>query len=430
MRRDALSLAGLVRAAAGAILLLSLFAGRYSWAGANLRSVTIDSSGSELSVLLSLSKELKPRIFRLQNPDRLVIDLPATTADRRLPLPQAVAPIRNLRLGHQAAGSLRLVLELQPGAWPRPAWDGTLKGDGYRLRIGAAPLSSEARPPAVAPAVSAVAAAPVAPPAPVAVRAAHAPDSSDRDLVIAIDAGHGGTDPGASGRDGTQEKRVTLAIARALAERVNREAGLRAVLTRSSDVFVPLRERMERAQAAGAHLFVSIHADAVRDRDIEGASVYVLSDRGASSEAARMLADRENSADLKGVTLADKNPSLASVLLDLSQSASLGSSAEAAAQVLTALDQVGAVRKQQVQHAAFVVLKSPAIPSMLIETAYISNPAEERKLRDPGYQARLADAIFSGVTGYFRAHPPDGTLYARLHRDASTGAGTLARSSP
>ena len=429
MRRDALSLAGLARAAAGAILLLSLFAGRYSWAGASLRSVTIDSTGSEVSVLLSLSKELKPRIFRLQNPDRLVIDLPATTADRRLPLPQAVAPIRKLRLGHQAAESLRLVLELQPGAWPRYSWDGSIGGDSYRLRIGASPLSNNVRP-ADAAVESAAAAAPVAPPAPVAVRAAHAPGSADRDLVIAIDAGHGGTDPGASGRDGTLEKRVTLAIARALAERVNREPGLRAVLTRSDDVFVPLRERMERAQAAGAHLFVSIHADAVRDRDIEGSSVYVLSDRGASSEAARMLADRENAADLKGVTLADKNPSLASVLLDLSQSASLGSSAEAAAQVLTALDQVGAVRKQQVQHAAFVVLKSPAIPSMLIETAYISNPAEERKLRNPDYQRRLADAIFSGVAGYFRAHPPDGTLYARLHRDTGNGGNTLARSSP
>ena len=229
------------------------------------------------------------------------------------------------------------------------------------------------------------------------VTAAHAPAEVGRDVVVAVDAGHGGEDPGASGKDGTQEKDVTLAIARRLLERAGAEPGMRAVLTRDGDRFVPLRERADRARRAGADLFVSVHADAVRDRDIDGASVYVLSERGASSEAARMLADRENAADLRGVPLAGRPGALASVLVDLSQAAALGSSVEAAGNVLSALDAVGAIRKREVQYAGFVVLKSPDMPSMLVETAYISNPAEEAKLRDAGYQARLADAIVGGV---------------------------------
>jgi N-acetylmuramoyl-L-alanine amidase len=188
---------------------------------------------------------------------------------------------------------------------------------------------------------------------------------------------------------------------------------------------------MERAHAAHADLFVSIHADAVRDRDIAGASVYTLSYRGASSEAARMLADRENAAVLRGgVSLAGVNPNLASVLLDVAQSANMGVSVEVADEVLGALDHVGAVRKNVVQHAAFVVLKSPDLPSMLVETAYISNPSEERKLRSSAYQAQLAAAIEGGVIAYFRTHPPDGTLYAQRRRNAEgspDAVATLAR---
>jgi len=255
-------------------------------------------------------------------------------------------------------------------------------------------------------------------PAPARVIApAHAPIDQGRDIIVAVDAGHGGEDPGASGRGGTHEKDVTLAIARALAARLNDHPGMRAVLTRDSDRFIPLRERMERARAAHADLFVSIHADAVRDRKIAGASVYTLSDRGASSEAARWLADRENAADLKGgVSLADVNRNLASVLLDLSQTANMGASVEAADEVLTALDGVGAVRKRIVQHAGFMVLKSPDLPSMLVETAYISNPAEEKRLRSRSYQERLASAIEAGVSAYFQRHPPDGTRYAGAPR--------------
>jgi N-acetylmuramoyl-L-alanine amidase len=193
------------------------------------------------------------------------------------------------------------------------------------------------------------------------------------------------------------------------------------VLTRDSDRLIDLRERFERARNAHADLFVSIHADSVRDHSITGASVYTLSYHGASSEAARRLADRENATVLKGgVSLADVNPALASVLLDAAQSQIMGASVEAADQVLGALDDVGAVRKKAVQHAGFMVLKSPDVPSMLVETAYISNPSEERKLRSASYQEQLARAIESGVVNYFQHHPPDGTNYANRRRDGDT----------
>ncbi|HVW70251.1 MAG TPA: N-acetylmuramoyl-L-alanine amidase, partial [Steroidobacteraceae bacterium] len=257
------------------------------------------------------------------------------------------------------------------------------------------------------------------------VRAAHAPVDTGRDVVIAVDAGHGGTDPGAIGHRGTQEKDVTLAIARALAERINDEPGMRAVLTRNRDEFIVLRDRIGRARLAKADMFVSIHADSISNSAVSGASVYVLSEHGASNEAARWLADRENAADLMGgVKLDDKDKQLASVLLDLSQSANISASMTAAQRVLSSLDVVGQVRKSQVQQAGFVVLKSPDIPSMLVETASISNPDEELNLRNGRHQAALAEAIFSGLRGYFTSSPPAGTRFAGARR--STVASVLA----
>lgn len=245
------------------------------------------------------------------------------------------------------------------------------------------------------------------------VQAAHAPRESGRDIVIAVDAGHGGEDPGATGHAGAHEKDVVLAIARSLARHINSEPGMHAVLTRDRDEFLTLRERIHRARAAGADLFVSIHADSIANSAVSGSSVYVLSERGATNEAARWLAERENAADLKGgVSLADKGNTLASVLLDLSQSANISASMSAAHSVLGALEGVGLVRKSRVQQAGFVVLKSPDIPSMLVETAYISNPAEERRLRNPAQQAALAGAIFSGLRSYFAGNPPAGTRFA------------------
>jgi N-acetylmuramoyl-L-alanine amidase len=210
---------------------------------------------------------------------------------------------------------------------------------------------------------------------------------------------------------------------RALAARINREPGMKAVLTRDGDYFISLRERNVRAQKARADLFVSIHADSIANPDVSGSSVYVLSERGATNEQARVLAERENAADLMGgIELDDKDPVLRGVLIDLSQTASISASLVAADNVLKELDRIGEVRKPRVQQAGFVVLKSPAIPSMLVETAFISNRDDERKLSQPAHRTKLADAIFSGIELYFQGNAPDGTRLAAARRGA--GAGT------
>jgi len=247
-----------------------------------------------------------------------------------------------------------------------------------------------------------------------AVKVEKAPAPGEyRDVVVAIDAGHGGEDPGAIGPRGTHEKKVVLQIARKLADAVNRELGMRAVLTRSGDYYLPLRKRIELARRHKADLFISIHADAFTNRRVSGASVYVLSNRGASSEHARWLAERENASDLiGGVSLDDKDSLLASVLLDLSQTASLEASINVAEQVLAGLKKVGKVHKPGVESAGFAVLKSPDIPSLLVEAAFISNPQEEKHLNSPAYQRTLASAVAAGVKRYFEDNAPDGTLLA------------------
>jgi len=240
-----------------------------------------------------------------------------------------------------------------------------------------------------------------------------------RDVVIAIDAGHGGEDPGAIGAKGTREKVVTLAIAKRLKRLVDAEPGMRGVLVRTGDYYIKLRKRMEIARKHNADFFISIHADSFRDHRARGSSVYVLSRSGASSEAALWLAEKENSSDLVGgVSLDGKDDVLASVLLDLSQTATMQASHDAAKQVLRNLGKVGRVHSSRVQNARFVVLKSPDIPSMLVETAFISNPAEEKKLLDGSHQEKLAAAILDGVKRYFRLSPPPGTLMA-MEADAS-----------
>jgi len=361
------------------------------------------SGGTRLDV--ALSDAVTDSLFTLDNPTRVVLDLKPATLDRQVHLPAAQGLVHRVRVGPREGGGLRIVLDVDRQVVARrvPAAAGErhlvlelTTGDAVHAAVPASPVTV-----APAPAAAPVAVAKTLPAA--------------RDLTIAVDAGHGGDDPGATGRDGTHEKDVTLAVARVLAARINAEHGMRAVLTRDGDYFVPLRERIHRARVAQADLFVSVHADAVRDPNVAGASVYVLSARGATSEAAKWLADRENSADLVGgVSLDDKDNVLASVLLDLSQSAAMSSSMVAAEKVLTELNQVGEVRKARVQQAGFVVLKSPDIPSLLIETAYITNPAEERRLRDEKYQSRLADAILAGVRSYFHENPPPGTRLAAL----------------
>jgi len=236
--------------------------------------------------------------------------------------------------------------------------------------------------------------------------------------VIAIDAGHGGKDSGARGSRGTKEKDIVLAIARQLAELVRKEPGMRPVMIRDGDYYVGLRQRINKARKHNADLFISIHADAFHKKSARGSSVFVLSTRGASSEMGRWLANQENAADLAGgVSLDDKDDLLAEVLLDLSQSATIEASHEVAANMLGGLKRLGKTHKSTVQRAGFVVLKSPDIPSILVETAFISNPQEENKLRDKRHQKKLARAMLTGIRDYFGNNPPPGThMVARKYK--------------
>src|SRR5580704_17368289 len=374
-------------------------------AAAQLRSIDLSATPDSAVITLALSDGPAARVFTLDNPDRAVIDLPRTHADH-LVVPAGNGLVTDVRVGHQPGGTLRLVLELRSAVAVKSS-SATGKG-GRHLTVSLGE-----------PAGAAAAAAETGPKT---VRAAHAPGDGDRDVIIAVDAGHGGVDPGAVGPGGTREKDVTLAIARALAQQIDGEPGMRAVLTRDRDEFLELRDRIARARAAHADMFISVHADSIADRSISGASVYVLSVHGESSEAARVLAERENAADLMGGVALNDTGALAPVLLDATQSEMIGVSATAAELVVNALGSVGEIRKVQVQRAGFVVLKSPAIPSMLVETAYISNPSEERRLCNAAQQARLADAIARGVHGYFMQNPPDGSRIKQERRNTLASA--------
>src|SRR6185503_1678784 len=362
------------------MMLLALVAGASSpLVAAEIRDIRIAATDSGTRVVLELSAAAKYKAFQLDDPDRIVLDLVKSSLE--VPLPAASAPFTEIRSGDLPNEGLRLVFEIKG---PVTIETSTLPA----TRDSAARLILDINAPGAA---KAVAGTPAAPAAPVAIRPAHAPSETGRDIIIAVDAGHGGVDPGASGRRGTREKDVVLEVAKALAARIDQEQGMKAVLTRDGDYFITLQERTQRARRAKADLFVSIHADSIANPDVSGSSVYVLSERGATSEAARWLADRENAADLKGgVKLDDKDPVLSGVLVDLSQTASISASLVAADHVLQSLDRIGEVRKPRVQQAGFVVLKSPDIPSMLVETAFISNRDDERKLSQPAHRTKLA----------------------------------------
>ena len=282
--------------------------------------------------------------------------------------------------------------------------------------------ATEATPALVEPAPAV--AAPPGRRAPVAMRAGM------RELVVAIDAGHGGQDPGAVGPTGKHEKNVTLAVARELARQVDATPGLRAFLVRDSDVFIPLNARAARARQARADIFISIHADAAENRNARGSSVYVLSTKGASSQRARWLADKENAADLiGGVALRQAEGTLANVLLDLAQSGQLKASEEAAEQVLSGLKRIGNNHKPNIERANFAVLRTADMPAMLVETAFISNPDEERRLFQPAFQRQLAAAVLDGVHTYFSRQPPPGTLFA-AQAEAESARGNTGHGSP
>jgi N-acetylmuramoyl-L-alanine amidase len=440
-----------------------------------LRNVTISSGEGGVRVALETSSRTQTSLFTLENPDRVVIDLRDTGKVKGLRMPAGIGPVDVIRTGVRPGDGYRIVIELKSSTRARGEWQPAFAdvGDSYVVAIGtkafvaaafsptgkvasssaqdngaqyssaqdnspvtaasvAAPaVSRTTRPPAATrvprdeSTSSALASSAAEGITPKTVRPQHAPRDGDRDIIVAVDAGHGGQDPGAIGRNGTMEKNVVLAIARALAARIDAEPGMRSYLVRDDDYFVVLRDRMVRARNAKADIFVSVHADSIRDRNITGASVYVLSEHGASSEAARWLAERENAADLVGgVKLDDKDKSLASVLLDLTQTANTSASMTAAERVLISLDRTVNVRKSKVQQAGLLVLKSPDIPSMLVETAYISNPGEESRLKSVTHQTKLAEAIFGGIRGYFEVNPPPGTRFAQLRRSQLAGVMT------
>ncbi len=380
---------------------------------AEVRAVRFAATDTGTRVVLDLSAPVKHKAFLLDDPGRVVLDVQHSSLRNKQALGAPDGVVTAARTGKLPNNGLRLVFEVQGKVTVRSATAEPSGDAGYRLILDIDNPAAVAKTVAVTP----------APPAqPVAIRPAHAPSESGRDIIIAVDAGHGGVDPGASGRKGTREKDIVLAVAKMLAARINQEPGMKAVLTRDGDYFITLPERTRRARRAKADLFVSIHADAIANPDVSGSSVYVLSDRGASSEAARWLAESENAADLKGgVALNDKDPVIQGVLLDLSQSAAIASSMTAAENVLKSLHRVGEVRKPSVQQAGFVVLKSPDIPSMLVETAFISNREEERKLNLPAHRQKLANAIFDGIELYFQGNAPEGTRLAAVRRDGAGG---------
>jgi N-acetylmuramoyl-L-alanine amidase len=379
---------------------------------------------------------IQHKVFTLDNPERLVLDLenvdvtPALTG-----LAEKIADndpyVKSVRVGRFKPGTVRLVFDLKATVKPQLFTLAPVGTYSHRLVLDLYPVV--APDPLIAfldrhqaqrdaPANDAVAgrmdtelgSTPAAPSAAAPVTPTLAPPppkpgrpASTRLIVIAIDPGHGGEDPGALGRSGTQEKDVTLAIARKLKERIEREPNMRAVLTREGDYFIPLQMRVHKARRINADLFVSIHADAFIKPHARGSSVFALSERGATSVAARWLAKRENDADLiGGVNLDVKDRYLKQTLLDLSQTATINDSLKLGKAVLSELGEINTLHKSHVEQAGFAVLKAPDIPSILVETAFISNPEEEARLKSDAYQAKMADALFQGIKRYFSKNPP------------------------
>jgi N-acetylmuramoyl-L-alanine amidase len=383
--------------------LLMLLAAPLVGAATQVEGIRMWSSPEGTRVVFDLNHFVQHAVFLLKEPDRLVVDLAQTSLAHPVAgLEFAESLLTGLRAATRNDDDLRVVLDTKMKVKYNSFLLNPTQRYGYRLVIDLEPatatdstLEDSPRPTSL-----------------------NFDSGEPRAVIIAIDAGHGGEDPGAVGRQGTLEKDVVLAIARKLEILFSQEWGIRPVLIRQGDYYVSLRDRIRKARSYQADLFISIHADAYNNRSANGASVYVLSQKGASSEAARWLAASENSSDLLGgVSLDDKDDLLASVLLDLSQNATIAASMEIGSKMLDELERVGSVHKRRVEQAGFVVLKSPDVPSVLVETGFISNSKEERYLRDADFQNRIARAILKGVRRYFRDNPPPGTLLAQRQKE-------------
>ncbi|MEE4246884.1 MAG: N-acetylmuramoyl-L-alanine amidase [Kangiellaceae bacterium] len=360
-------------------------------------------------VVLDLSKSTKHNVFSLDDPDRMVIDI----TDGQLGFDTADLDVKSEIIKHVRASKnnkgVRIVLDLKYAATFKSFQLKPYQNYGHRLVVDL--MSSKKK---------------SAPPKPRAIAKA-----INRDIVVAIDAGHGGEDPGALGNKGTKEKVIALKVAKQLAGMINKEPGMKAVMVRNGDYFVSLRKRTAIARQNQADIFVSIHADGFHDKRANGASVWVVSPKGAKSEMGRWLEQSENESDLLGgvESISDKDPLLAEVLLDLSTTYSVSASIDAANLVHKYLAKSAPkMHKKRVERAGFVVLKMPDIPAMLVELAFISNPKEERLLNTFNHRKKLASAIFSGLKNYFKQNPPDGTLYANRNPSHYTikGGDTLS----
>ncbi len=341
------------------------------------------TSDDHTRVVFDLSTNVEHNLFTLKSPQRIVIDLNDTRQSRALITgAQNTSLLKGIRSAKRDSGSLRVVLDLKDNVRPRSF---TLKPDGtsgHRLVVDlhATNLS----------------------PTPI-VTSQQERQKRKKEFIIAIDPGHGGRDPGAIGPKGTLEKDVTLALGKKMKNIINRTPGFKAFLTRDSDQYVVLRNRVKKARDNRADLFISLHADSFKSPRVEGASVYALSLSGASTEAARRIAEKENASDLiGGISLADKDDLIASVLLDLSQTATIQDSLDFGSDVLRNLKKISKLNNEQVQQAGFAVLKAPDMPSILIEAAFLSNPKEERKLRSSKPQHKLANAVFAGIKSHLK----------------------------
>lgn len=375
-------------------------------------------------VTLEAPQPIRHQVMSLKNPERLVVDLENVALSTVLnTLPEKIGAndpyIKSLRVGQFKPNVVRLVFDLKSEVKPQALALPPVAGYGHRLALDIYPLEppdplmtlleNRERPAEAAPAQPPVEArtAPEKSTRPAEKTARANNGRPQRPITIAIDPGHGGEDPGAIGSLGTYEKNIVLSISRKLKERIDREPNMRALLIRDGDYFMSLGARVVKARRARADLFVSVHADAFTRPDARGSSVFVLSENGASSAAASWLARRENQADLiGGVNLDVPDPYLKQTLLDLSQTATINDSLKLGKAVLNEIGGINRLHKNYVEQAGFAVLKSPDIPSILVETAFITNPHEERRLKDEAYQWRMADAIVAGVKRYFAANPP------------------------
>ena len=366
---------------------------------ATVEGVRLWRAPDHTRLVFDLSGPVEHRIFQLSNPSRLVLDLASANLSADLAqLPLKDTPVDRVRSAVRNGSDLRVVLDLNAAVKPKSFLLGSHGEKNDRLVVD---LFDKQK---------------------VVEKTVQTAVAGRRDIVIAIDAGHGGEDPGALGprfgKRRLREKDVVLAISRELANLINREPGYRAELIRDGDYYIPLRKRRDLARSKRADLFVSVHADAFKDSRAKGASVFALSRRGATSETARFLARRENEADLIGgvgsVNLDDKDEVLRGVLVDLSMTATLSSSLEVGSKVLGSMDRVARLHKKQVEQAGFAVLKSPDVPSILVETGFISNPDEAKKLNSKYYRKNMANAIFKGIRAHFNAVPPPGTYVAYL----------------